>query len=99
MENNEKSKIDIHHVDGDIVITQNQQGGTTSHTVSNNTSKGSLRKKWTFVGIITFVASILGILGYLGLSPTFNNTIIQKNENQPINTDNNGDHREKKSAR
>ena len=29
MDQRKESKIDIHHVDGDVVISQNQEGGLT----------------------------------------------------------------------
>lgn len=91
MENKDKPKIEIRHVDGDVVISQNQQGGTTSHTALHNETKGIPRKKWTWVGIITFVASIMTILGYFGLSPTLKKEVIKNKSNHKIVTEQNRD--------
>lgn len=86
METGGKPKIEIHHVDGDVVISQDQQGGVTSHTGLPNERKSILRKRWTLVGVITFVASIMTILGYFGLSPTSKKEVIKDEVSNQIAT-------------
>lgn len=72
MNKKQNPKINIGHISGDVVISQNQKGGVTSH---NSSTKEVNPKKRTFfnnkyVRIIGFTAAILGILAYFGFQPS-----------------------------
>jgi hypothetical protein len=72
MNEKQNPKINIGNVSGNVVISQNQGGGITSH--SSSTVKDNPRKKTFFrnkyVLMIGFIASILAILGYFGFQPS-----------------------------
>lgn len=40
-----KSKIEINRVDGDVVISQNQQGGSTSHTATTDSGQDRSKRR------------------------------------------------------
>lgn len=63
MNENKKLKIKIGDVKGDVTVSQNQNGGTTAHTVANKPKKRSI-VKW-----IMIVASVVTILTYIGIKP------------------------------
>jgi hypothetical protein len=94
MKKQKDSKVNIGNVVGNVVISQNQNGGITTHHTSKNIEE---RKKSFFknkyVLAIGLIAAILGILGYFGLQPSNNNDIIpkqvikQKNISHPTTID------------
>lgn len=75
------SKINIGNVSGNVVISQNQKGGLTTHSTSE---KSKEQKKSFFnnkyVLSIGLIAAILGILGYFGLQPTSNINVTNPND-------------------
>ncbi len=88
------SKISIQRVDGDVVISQNQHGGLTSHTsvtdIVQEERKGRSLLKWLIYVLIPLLAAIVTILGYLGVHPTKNKLLNEKQSNQ-VTGGNSGD--------
>jgi len=84
MKKKKDSKINIGNVKGDVVISQNQNGGITSHETSTNTEKQKIKSIFNnkYVLAIGLIAAILGILGYFGLRPSNEN----KENHSKINT-------------
>lgn len=74
MKKQKDSKINIRNVAGDIVISQNQKGGITTHKSPMNIKeqkKSFFNNKYVLA--IGLIAAILGILGYFGLQPSKSN--------------------------
>jgi len=79
-----KSKIRIGNVKRDIIISQDQSGGTTAHKTRTATGKKSSKSKWSIIiTVILVVASIVTILTYLGIRPIKENK-LSKNEEEKI---------------
>lgn len=79
---NKNHQVKIGNVSGDVIISQNQQGGTTSH---NSSKKEPVKTKKTFfnnkyVRIIGFAAAILGILAYFRIQPLISSKTEMQNE-------------------
>ena len=81
-----KKGIHIKKVQGDVVISQNQTDGVTAHKVGTDDespSKRSILKR--FGWWIASVASLVTIMGYLGLSPKQKEkSMDQKSAQSPI---------------
>jgi len=88
---NTKNKIDINSISGDVILSQAQSGGSTSYItyadISKNNSKNSLRK-WDWAWKLGFIASIITILGYFGLTPIKENKMIDDKKDMPISIGN-----------
>lgn len=78
--------IDIKKVEGDVVVSQNQKGGITGHTVSGATSSlpvTSFLKR--FGWWIALAASLVTVLSYFGFGPKLKERIMdQQNNENPI---------------
>ena len=77
MKKQKDSKINIGNIAGDVVISQNQKDGTTTHDISMNIKeqkKSFFNNKYVLA--IGLIAAILGILGYFGLQPSNTNSDI-----------------------
>ena len=74
-----KDSIAIDKVEGDVIISQDQKGGTTSHATPLD--KGSTKKrKWTYISIVVgFVASVFTILSYFNIN-------LPREESKPSQT-------------
>ena len=75
------SDIKIKNVTGNIVITQGQQGGVTAHDIAEKKEESKIKSFFKIkyvrlisfiVGVIGFIASVLGILDYFGCQPETN---------------------------
>lgn len=90
MKKRKNPQIKIGDVSGDVVISQDQQGGITSH--SSSTEIVNQKKKTFFnnkiVRIIGLTAAILGILAYFGIQPSGSSNTELQNEYK-IQKDNN----------
>lgn len=75
-------KIEIGKVEGDVIISQNQTGGVTSHSFNNTKRK----RNWTIASIIFLLAAIVTILTWIGVTPKLNSDIIvpKSNNTHPI---------------
>lgn len=67
MSENKKSKIRVGDVKGDVIVSQNQSSGTTTHTVVNKPEKKSF-VKWIII-VIGLAASLVTILTYFSIKP------------------------------
>ncbi|MDP2336966.1 MAG: hypothetical protein Q8N05_11075 [Bacteroidota bacterium] len=78
------SDINIKNVTGDVVISQGQKGGVTTHDTINKNSKPNDKSFFTnrYILLIGFIASVLGILAYFGLQPVLKSS---KDNLEPIN--------------
>ena len=83
MENEKKSKIHIGNVKGDVVISQDQTGGTTSHKIGADANKNSKSKWVIIITAISVVGTILGILAYFGIKPIEENEMA-KDEKEKV---------------
>lgn len=72
------NKIEIHKVEGDVVISQDQKGGSTSHTTEK--IKISPNRKWTIISLIVFASSVVTILAYFGIQFSSNQETIKPAE-------------------
>jgi len=65
MKKKSNSKIEIGNVKGDVIISQDQKGGITSHSVNDN--KPNRRRKWAISSVVFFIAAVVTILTYLNI--------------------------------
>ena len=82
-----KNKIDINNTSGNVIISQNQRGGSTSYIAYNDTNqrKGKkLLRKWDYAWKLGLIASILTILGYFGLTPIKDNKMIGEKKDTQV---------------
>jgi hypothetical protein len=87
MQKKSDKNIEIHKVEGNVVISQDQKGGLTTHSIQN--VKMSSKRKWSLIVLIGFFASILTILAYFGINPSSSIKGKEPREVKPnqVNTD------------
>ncbi len=86
-----KSKIRIGNVKGDVIISQDQSGGTTAHETRTATGKTPSKFKLSIITVIFVVASIVTVLTYFGVKPIKENKMPKDEENKISIGDVNGD--------
>ena len=86
-----KSKIRIGNVKRDVIISQDQSGGTTAHETRTATDKKPSKSKWSIITVIVTVASIATILTYFGVKPIKENEMPKDEEEKISIGDVNGD--------
>lgn len=86
-----KPKISIGDVNGDVIISQNQSGGTTAHGARTVTDKKPSKSKWSIITVIFVVAAIITILTYFGIKPIKENKMPKDEEEKISIGDVNGD--------
>ncbi|OGU79768.1 MAG: hypothetical protein A2499_09860 [Stygiobacter sp. RIFOXYC12_FULL_38_8] len=88
MKKNPNKHIEIHKVEGNVVISQDQKGGVTTNSI--NSFQMSTKRKWSLIVLfIGLIASVVTILTYFGINPS---SSIKKNEQREakpnsVNTD------------
>jgi hypothetical protein len=87
MQKKSKKNIEIHKVEGNVVISQDQKGGSTTHSIQN--VKMSSKRKWSIIVLIGFIASILTILAYFGINPSSSIKVQEPKDSNPnlVNAD------------
>ena len=87
-----KGTISIGDVKGNVVISQDQSGGTTSYEIKTaSTKKPSKSKWWLIIRVISVVASIIAILTYFGVKPIKENIMPKDEEDKSSIGDVTGD--------
>ncbi len=86
-----KSNIRIDYVKGDVTISQDQSGGTTTHETRTDTDKKASKSKLSIITGIVVVASIVTILTYFGVKPIKENKMPKDEEEKISIGDVNGD--------
>lgn len=86
-----KSQIRIGNVKRDVIISQDQSGGTTAHEIRTASDKKPSKSKWSIIKVIAVVASIVTILTYLGVKPVKENKMPKDEEEKISIGDVNGD--------
>ncbi len=86
-----KSKISIGDVKGDVIISQDQSGGTTAHETRTGNDKKPSKSKCSIITIIAVATLILAILTYFGIKPIKENKMPKDQEDKISIGDVNGD--------
>ena len=86
-----KSKIRIGNVKRDVIISQDQSGGTTAHETRTATDKKPSKSKLSIITVIFVVSSIVAILTYFGVKPIEDNKMPKDEEEKISIGDVNGD--------
>ncbi len=86
-----KSNIRIGNVKRDVIISQDQSGGTTAHETGTATDKKTSKSKRRIVEGIVVTAAILAILAYFGIKPSKENKMPKDEEEKISIGDVNGD--------
>ena len=77
-----KSKIRIGNVKRDVIISQDQSGGTTAHETKTASDKKTSKSKWSIITVIVIIASIATILTYFGIRPIKENEMPKDEEDK-----------------
>ena len=86
-----KSKIRIGNVKRDVIISQDQSGGTTAYETRTAPDKKPSKSKWSIITVIFVTASIVTILTYFGVKPIKENKMPKDEEEKISIGDVNGD--------
>ena len=86
-----KSKIHIGDVKGDVIISQDQSGGTTAHESRTTNDKKPTKSKYSIITIISIAMLILAILTYLDVKPIKENKMPKDEEDKISIGDVNGE--------
>lgn len=81
MKKKSDNKIEIGKIKGNVVISQDQKGGITSHSINEVSSKR--KRVWTIRSVIFLAAAIVTILAYLKIYVPTNTKVSNQTEIKP----------------